>query len=264
MNENNGNLRFSFYKRNVFSGLIFIILLINSGCGSSTPEDEGNQDFDKEQEESAAKIDSLQDAAMQSLPQVEIPEGYEIISEDEGDLDGDGVDEKVIVFDTNREMAQGHERELRIYIDQDGVWSLSHTAIGPVLGSEAGGTMGDAFEKMTVTGGGIIIDHFGGSVERWSYTHEFRLVEDEWKLSIATLVFFTNCNFTETYTYNLQKGTGYHSRQKESCDDNGNVIRSKFEVEESITIKKPNVLMDGFRPGSTEINVVGEEDAYYL
>lgn len=244
---------------------IFLVLTIAiTSCKGDEPAPGEESDNNKKEESTYSHIDSLEALTLQTLPQVEIPEGYKILSEDEGDLDGDGVKEKVIVFDTNREMAQGHERELRIYLDKDGLWSLSHTAIGPVLGSEAGGTMGDPFEKVSIAGGSIIVYHFGGSVERWSYTHEFKLIDDEWQLAIATLVYFTNCDFTETYTYNLIKRNGYHSRQKERCDQNGSVISTKFEIEESLTIKDASILMDGFRPGGTEVRVKGAQDAYYL
>lgn len=263
----NRSLKFSQIKNRIGSANKTLLMLVFIGllsCGGEEESNERKTEVDDRLEESIALIDSLEESTLKSLPQVEIPDGYMIISEDEGDLDGDGINEKVVVFDTDREVAQGKERELRIYFNQDGVWSLSHKAIGPVLPSQSGGTMGDPFEKMTVTGGGIIVNHFGGSVERWSYTHEFRLIDDEWKLAIATLVYFSNCDFTETYTYNLVKLNGYHSRQKERCDENGNVTKSKFEVEESLTIKKASVLMDGFGPGSTEIEVKGEEDYYYL
>ena len=199
------------------------------------------------------------------MANVEIPTGYTILSEAIGDLDGDGIDEKAIAFNTEREGEMGTERELRIYVDQNGVWSLWHTCVGPILSSESGGLLGDPFESVEIIAGNLVISHYGGSSDRWSYMHEFHYSDQNWLLVAATLISYRSCEYSETYTYDLMKGTGFHSYQTEECNGNGETIRKEMDIEENLTIdskeKKPT--MDHFQPGETKANVRGNQEYYY-
>lgn len=202
--------------------------------------------------------------ASHAVPQVQIPEGYDILQEATGDLDGDEMDEKVIVFNTNREGEMGNERELRVYVLSDGLWSLWYKAIGPVLSSERGGVLGDPFDNLAIRNGQIVIDHYGGSIDRWSYSHSYQHLEDNWYLVEATLSYFQICQYSETYTYDLMNATGYHSRHKDECDDNGVVTKTKIEVEESLVLNKADdkPVMNGFLPGDVEVAVKGKTGDY--
>lgn len=200
------------------------------------------------------------------MPAVEVPEGFDVLAETEGDLDGDGISEKVVIYNTNREGDLGIEREMHIYVDDDGIWSLWHTSVGPVMASESGGTLGDPFEGISIHHGTLVINHFGGSSDRWSYTHEFAYSEEhEWRLMNASLVYFRNCDFSETYTYDLVKRTGYHTRKKDACNENGEVMETDMEIEESLTLDKAQKapLMDGFIPGDMAISVNNGQNIYY-
>jgi hypothetical protein len=149
-----------------------------------------------------------------------------------GDLDGDGIVEKVIVFDTDRLTAAGTEREMRIYVELDGLWSLWHTSVGPIMSSQDNKVGGDPFEKVEISNQKIMVYHHGGDVDRWSYTHEYHLREGDWRLANVLLVNFKSCDYRENYTYDLVQLSGYHSRIKEECNKNGELIDSEIESEE--------------------------------
>lgn len=241
-------------------GLFFLLIISCESAEKDVDEAEFIQNSaDSLNEISATPID--QDL----IANVEIPTGYTILGEAIGDLDGDGLDEKAIVFDTERAAEMGTERELRIYVDQEGVWSLWHTCVGPVLSSESGGLLGDPFESIEITGGNLLISHYGGSSDRWSYLHEFHYSDQNWFLVGATLISYRSCEYSETYTYDLMKGTGFHSYQTEECNGNGETIHKEMGIEEYLTVetkeKKPT--MDHFQPGETKANVRGNQELYF-
>lgn len=233
-------------------------------CSSNKSDDTEAQMNDPEQVVEANETNDPVNEEV-DMAKVEIPPGYTILSESIGDLDGDGIDEKAIVFNTEREVEMGTERELRIYVDQEGVWSLWHTSVGPILSSESGGLLGDPFESIEIVGGNLMINHYGGSSDRWSYLHEFHYSEQNWSLVAATLISYRSCEYSETYTYDLVKGTGFHSYQSEECNGNGETIRQEMDIEETLIIsskeKKPS--MDYFQPGQTKAYVQGKQESYY-
>lgn len=63
-------------------------------------------------EETAPPEDEVDVVEEDPLP---VLEGYEKLGEATGDLDNDGVDEKVVVYNTPRETDMGTEREIHIY-----------------------------------------------------------------------------------------------------------------------------------------------------
>jgi hypothetical protein len=246
-----------------FYGLFFGLIVCLSSCDSGGPEEDKNEN-DTNLE---APIDSasLVNSEVNLIPQVEIPETYTILSEAMGDLDGDGIVEKVVVFDTDRLAAAGTEREMRIYVELDGLWSLWHTSVGPVMSSQDNKVGGDPFEKVEISNQKIMVYHHGGEIERWSYTHEYHLREGDWRLANALLVNFKSCDYRENYTYDLVQLSGYHSRIKEKCNKSGELIDSEIESEETIVLLKKQQFpfMDGFNPGRTEVKAQGENAIYY-
>jgi hypothetical protein len=64
----------------------------------------------------------------------QISKSFKILDETEGDLDKDGVSEKVIVYDTEKETYLGTERQIFIYKKNNDTWELwkkSKSKIGP-------------------------------------------------------------------------------------------------------------------------------------
>ncbi len=243
--------------------LVSLFLLVN-GCDDAKPTEQNTTDQINENL-TIADSNTTDNSSAIDMPEIEIPAGYTILSEDLGDLDGDEIDERAIVFNTDQSGENGILREIRIYVNQEGTWSLWHTSVGAVLPSESGGTLGDPFVNIEILHGAITISHYGGSRDRWSFVHEFKYQNDSWQLIAATLVYSSYCDYTETFTYDLTKKSGFHSLQHEECNGNGETISSHMEVEESLVIDGKNTapLMDGFQPGGVKATIKGVEEAYY-
>ncbi len=101
---------------------------------------------------------------------------YKMMSEVLGDLDKDGIPEKVLVYDTDSVVDFGLVRALHIYkkeADNWKVWRKSNTAI--MKSNEGGASVEDPFQNISIKNGILIITHQGGGgPSMWSYTHKYR------------------------------------------------------------------------------------------
>jgi hypothetical protein len=176
----------------------------------------------------------------------ELPNGYELIQEASGDLNKDKIEEKVLVANTDREGDFGTERDVFIYKIENTEWKLWHRSTGAVLPSDHGGMMGDPFENVSVENGAIVFSHFGGSRQKWAYTHRFRFQNDTWELIGLTNENIATCEETEKFDYNLSSGNVVYKKDYESCEDGDEITIVKTENENFVS--KPIVLpiMDGF------------------
>ena len=145
------------------------------------------------------------------------PNSFKILDEIEGDLDKDGVSEKVIVYDTEKETDFGIERNC------------------------------------------IVIHHFGGSRQKWNYTHRFRYQSGDFQLIGATVRFGSPCDYFFTFDYNLSNGKINYKKETEDCK-NG---KSKIEKDEMIRKLETLPTMNGFYPGNTELKFPQSETTIY-
>ena len=240
-------------------------LFLISSCSESSSDEVTDEDG-IEVDTVTVEEQDLSNSNTESSTAITYPEDYEIIGEVEGDLDGDDIAEKIVVFNTDETGEMGIEREIRIYVQTDGFWSLWHQYRGPVLASEHGGMMGDPFEKIEIHNQQILINHFGGSSDKWSYTHEFKYNNETWELTAATLIYFRNCAYSETYTYDFEGRTCFHTKYIESCNEDGLVLEKTTEVDELLEIDSSIEIptIDDFTPGGTLLELDGESDSYYL
>lgn len=199
-------------------------------------------------------------ATADSIPS---PAGLTKLGETTGDLDKDGKEEKAIVYDTKRETEMGTERELHIFKSNNGQWELWHKAIGPVMPSQNGGMMGDPFQEMTIENGTLVLNHFGGSRSKWTFTHRYRFQDAAWKLIGATTNTGSPCDYWENYDYNLSTGKINYKKEVEDCsksEDNPTITKTTKDF-----TNKPKSLpaMDGFHPGENEVKLAKMEEAFY-
>lgn len=182
--------------------------------------------------------------------EMELPAGYKMLREAMGDLDGDGQAEKVFVLNTGETGDMGEERILLIFKVIQNDWKLLHQARGAVLPSEHGGVFGDPFQSIKIENGTIVLKHFGGSREKWEYTHRFRYQDKKWALIGATVINEAACEWKEVFDYNLSTGKVNHQYAKQACENGenpklvGDVLTTEF-----ISIKPPKFELNGFYPG---------------
>ncbi|WP_421216168.1 hypothetical protein [Aeromonas enteropelogenes] len=187
-----------------------------------------------------------------------------VIGEAIGDLDKDGIDEKVIVLDTGLDGEIGTQRTLLIYKKKQDKWALWHSSQGPILDSAHGGMMGDPFISVDIQRGAIVIDHFGGSRHKWSYTHRYRFNNKAWYLIGATINYGAPCEGFFNFDFNVMTGKAIYKTYQDGCPDEE--VASNFKTEQkeiSVSITKP-IDMDGFYPGSNKLDIkeIGQEIYY--
>ena len=152
---------------------------------------------------------------------------FEIIAEKIGDLDKDGIDEKVIVYETNESTEYGNVREIRILKKVGGKWKDWKKSKSAILKSEEGGIMGDPFEGIEIKSGILNINFFGGSSWKWSYTDKYRFQNNNFELIGYTEVSFRNCEIWETNDFNLSTGKIVSKKEYEKCGENDKEIYKK-------------------------------------
>ena len=124
------------------------------------------------------------------------------ISEAFGDLDGDGVDEKVVACQD-----KNSHRVLQIFKKDDkNQWSKWQEFSNVIMNSNDGGAIGDPFEGLEIKDRVIIINHGGGGGRfEWGYTHKYRLdLKDKiWKLIGVTVNMLDKNVRDQNLDYNL-------------------------------------------------------------
>lgn len=211
-------------KKNIL--FLFCIALLIS-CSQSEKEQTEEQTNDGQ----AANNDSKKKEDQASVPELKIPDGFVEIMRTSGDLDNDGTDELVIVFENGISTAWGPERELDIYKLNNNTWELWNKSVGAIMSEEEGGMMGDPFMNLYIERGCIVVEHFGGSREKWGYTHRFRFQNNEWDLIGTTANYGAPCEGWENYDYNLSTGKINIHKTKENCED----VNNDTEVIEETT-----------------------------
>lgn len=137
---------------------------------------------------------------------IDVPAGYQELLEVRGNLDSTEADEKVIVYNTERMVEMGRLREIRIYKSKNMKWSLWHSSVGAILPSEHGGALGDPLQEIEIKNGSIVISHLGGGIEKWSYRHQYRFQQNDWKLIGARVFFGMPCDTMQNFDYDLITG----------------------------------------------------------
>ena len=191
------------------------------------------------------------------------PAGYEVLGGAKGDLDKDNVEEKVVVFNTGRKTDFGTERELHIYKQKNGGWELWHKSVGVIMPSEAGGMMGDPFQDVKLENGALVLYHFGGSRDKWTYTHRFRYQNNAWQLIGVTVNNGAPCDYFENFDYNLSTGKINYEKTTEDCEKSEDNPVTKT-VKKDFAIKPKSLpKMDGFHPGENEVKLPKSDIVFY-
>ena len=102
------------------------------------------------------------------------PDGATIIETIDGDLDGDQIPEKVIVYNTRDSTEYGNIREIQILKKINEKWTILEKSRNAILKSNDGGMMGDAYQSTEIKNGILMITQAGGSSWKLDYTDKYR------------------------------------------------------------------------------------------
>ena len=117
-----------------------------------------------------------------------VPSGYKIMKQVKGDLNKDGIPDVVLVLKNKKEDKEGVDAEeiprllVIIFGVKTGGYTLSASSKEAILCRTCGGVFGDPFADLKIVRGTIVIEHYGGSSDRWGYTHRWRFQDGDWFL----------------------------------------------------------------------------------
>lgn len=190
---------------------------------------------------------------------IPIPSNFSLLMEATGEINGHSI--KAIVYDTNIEVDFGTQRELRIYRWFENQWQLWGSSNSVVLSSQSGGILGDSFDQVTIENDAVVISHFGGSRQKWNYTHNYMNINNEWKLTEATVVYGSPCDYFDNFDYDLTSGEISYSREIQVCGNDYNPDNAEIITESSSFIQKVDTLpsMSDFTPGKNEVEIAGAD-----
>lgn len=149
------------------------------------------------------------------------PAGSTIIETADGDLDGDQIPEKVIIYNTKDKNESGDIREIQILKKINGKWTILEKSRNAVLESEAGGMMGDPYQNTTIEKGILMITQAGGSSWRWGNTDKYRFQNGHFEL----IGYFSEYGKPEEYStevdFNLSTGQLNFKKDVENTEEYG-------------------------------------------
>lgn len=110
------------------------------------------------------------------------PDGATVIETVDGDLDGDLIPEKVIVYNTKDTTEYGNIREIQILKKVNQKWTILEKSRNAILKSNDGGMMGDPYQTTEIKDGILMITQAGGSSWKWGYTDKYRFQNGHFEL----------------------------------------------------------------------------------
>lgn len=151
-----------------------------------------------------------------------LPAQYNSIAEVYGDLNKDGVDEKVVVYNVREQKDAMDEvdRELVIFRKAAGAWTIWQRSLKAVGNSRAGGMMGDPFQQVEVKNGVLLITEAGGSSWKWGHTDKYRFQNGRFELIGYSSHYGRNCEHWTDVDYNIMTSKIELKKEYESCGDN--------------------------------------------
>ena len=106
----------------------------------------------------------------------------------ESDLNGDGRPDAAFVISNGGSNADVNEPSFVKHVlilalrGRDGKLHRSIVNDAAVFDGDEGGVFGDPFQKLSIERGVVTIEHYGGSRDRWAFTHKYRFQNGQWEL----------------------------------------------------------------------------------
>jgi len=173
-----------------------------------------------------------------------IPKQYQSIKEVYGDLDKDGIQEKVVVYNMSdkEDEINGIDREVVIFKKDKGNWKIWERSTSAVGNSQDGGMMGDPFEDIEIKNGILLISQSGGSSWKWGHTDKYRYQNNNFELIGYTSNFGKLCEYWVSVDFNVMTGKINVSKEYEKCDEDDESQTVYKKENENFTYKLKNKL----------------------
>jgi hypothetical protein len=161
-------------------------------------------------------------------PEGFVPKGWRIAKEtlSQADLNGDGRADAAFVITNGGSVADGSdEQSIAKHVlvlalrGNDGKLHRSVVNDAVILDGDEGGVFGDPFESLSVERGAIVISHYGGSRDRWSFTHRYRFQNGKWTLIGLTLGNTDTLNLEHFDNQDINLSTGLVQAGEKGSDD---------------------------------------------
>jgi hypothetical protein len=143
-----------------------------------------------------------------------VPKGYVLIQDVQGDLNRDGIADRVIVIQNQgQDVESTQQRELLVLLGQaKGGFQLAKRAVGAVLCEQCGGAF-EPLQDISIDHNALTIDHFGGSRDRWNYSARFAYsrIDRTWQLvhfEMGSYDDFDPDNTAESHVYRPPRDYG--------------------------------------------------------
>ncbi|GAB0155304.1 hypothetical protein CHRYSEOSP005_05650 [Chryseobacterium sp. Alg-005] len=150
------------------------------------------------------------------------PAGSEVIETVDGDLDGDTIPEKVIVYNTKDTTDTGNIREIQILKKVNGKWSILEKSRNAVLESKGGGMMGDPYGDTKIEKGILMISQSGGSSWKWGYTDKYRFQNGRFELIGHSSSYGRPGDYWVDVDFNLSTGQLVYEKEVEDTTNPSN------------------------------------------
>ncbi|KFF25034.1 hypothetical protein [Chryseobacterium vrystaatense] len=206
----------------------------------------------------------------QSLKDFKVPKGYQKISQAKGDLDKDGKDETVIIFNTDK-MVKKNDREdfprtLYILKTIDGtlkIWKENNTLL---FSSGMGFYPEDnAPPEISIKNNSLSITQIFNTNSRHTqtYKHTFRFQNGDFYLIGSYDRFEDTCDFDYLNEINFSTGKVIVDEEHASCDEDERVIPEDIHKEFTHPFKAL-IKMNNFRIGENKFKIPGlKKDIFY-
>ncbi len=155
------------------------------------------------------------------------PAGSEILDTVEGDLDGDKIPERVVIYTTTDEGELGKIREIQIQKKSGGTWMILSKSRNAILESAGGGMMGDPYQETTIEKGILNITQAGGSSWKWGYTDKYRFQNGRFELIGHSSTYGRPGDYWTEVDFNISTGQLNYNKEVENTAEYG---KSKQEI----------------------------------
>lgn len=206
----------------------------------------------------------------QNLKNFTVPRGYKKVTEVKGDLDKDGKDETVIVFDTDKTASddertpgkKDYKRVFYILKNEQGQFKIWKENSSLLYSSGLGFYPNDNILNVQIKNNCLVVEQsfFSNSRHTQINKHTFRFQNGDFYLIGAYDNFKDTCEFDFTNEINFSTGKVIVDREYSSCDDETKIPENVYK--EFIHKFKPLIKMNDFKIGEHKFKILGMKEDF--